>query len=240
MQNDDNQERSPVDVEDVDVDAALDELRAEEHRRLLRTGVLSLVILAVLGFVAWWMVTNTDTLFRPNIKVEAGEEEVLAVTNDPVCRGIIDEVTLMAEEYQARERFMEDHVLGADPKSVDQVRETATAFRSRHRSVAERVDSAVLRERSFRRQLNDWFGFMDNEFRILEEMADRQLKLLRDEDVPEPQGLWTDMPALRDRVLLTIDDNFQSFRVWHQVGLHPCGPAPEGVEPWVPSEKVKK
>lgn len=234
MHEDDIPQSESVEAEDVDVDAALDELRAEEHRRLLRTAVLSLIVFSALGFVAWWMVTNTDTLFRPNLQVEAGEEEVLSATNDPVCRGIIDDITQISADYQEREIFIEDQVLGQDEASVDQVRETAAAFRSRHREVSEQVEHAVLRERSFRRQLNDWFGFMDNEFRILEEMADRQLKSLRGEEVPQPEGLWTDMPTLRDRVLLTIDDNFHAFRVWHQVGLHPCGPAPEGVTPWTP------
>ncbi|TXD32772.1 hypothetical protein FRC96_16395 [Lujinxingia vulgaris] len=231
----DQDEKSQVEsVEDVDVDAALDELRAEEHRRLLRTAVLTLIIASALGFVAWWMATNTDTLFRPNLQVEAGEQEVLAVTNDPVCRGIIDDVTQLAADYEEREIFIEENVLGDEESEVDQVRETAAAFRSRHREVSERVEDAVLRERVSRRQLNDWFGFMDNEFRILEEMADRRLKELRGEELPAPEGAWDNMPALRDRVLLTIDENFHAFRVWHQVGLHPCGAAPEGVTPWAP------
>ncbi|RDV36996.1 hypothetical protein DV096_15910 [Bradymonadaceae bacterium TMQ3] len=231
----DQDEKSQVDsVEDVDVDAALDELRAEEHRRLLRTTVLTLILGSALGFVAWWIATNTDTLLQSNLQVEAGEQEVLAVTNDPVCRGIIDEVTTFAADYEEREAFIEDNVLGDTEANVDQVRETAAAFRSRHREVSEQVEDAVLRERVFRRQLNDWFGFMDNEFRILEEMADRRLKELRGEELPEPEGAWDDMPGLRDRVLLTIDENFHAFRVWHQVGLHPCGAAPEGVTPWAP------
>lgn len=234
MEQDEKSQVESAEAEDVDVDAALDELRAEEHRRLLRNAVLSLIVISMLGFVTWWMIANTDTLFRPNLQVEVGEEEVLAVTNDPACRGIIDEVTQIAADYEARELFIEQNVLGRDEANVEQVRETATAFRSRHREVSERVEDAVVRERVFRRQLNDWFGFMDNEFRILEEMADRQLKILRGEEVSEPEGAWDDMAGLRDRVLLTIDENFHAFRVWHQVGLHPCGPAPEGVAPWTP------
>lgn len=38
----------------------------------------------------------------------------------------------------------------------------------------------------------------------------------------------------KEGALLAVHESFQQFRIWHTAGAHPCGAAPEGVDPWEP------
>ena len=222
--------------DDVDLDQIVEGLAAEERSRVLRVGILAAVILGAAGLSFWWMVENTEDLFRPNISAEEGEYEVWLDTNDPVCRGILDDISEATEDWAEREAFVADEIWGDDEENLVQVRETATAFRSRMAQIATRIDDAVLRDSEAPEQMKEWFGNQDNEFRILQEMAERRLNLVREQEVEERGGMWENPENLRDTVLLTVDDNYQEFRVWVAAGGHPCGPAPEGVEPAAPPE----
>ena len=229
---------SPGGVSDDDLESIVGDLRAAERAARTRTAIIGVAALIVITGVLYWMVHNTADLFRPNLDVDEGERLLEEDTGDPVCRGLLFAVDEAADDFRDREMDFERHIWGDDEERLDQLRETATAFRSRLDRAAATIDDAVFREEGIRghppvpKQVGEWFSNMDNEFRILEEMADRRLRMIRGEEVEERGGLWEEPEDLRDRVLLTIDENFEEFRVWVARGGHPCGAPPPGVEPW--------
>src|SRR5690554_4191719 len=87
----------------------LDELRAtfvraesRRRRRALLGGVL--VLAALVGFF-WLMMTHGETTFGTS--VEKGEQDVMAETNDPVCRGVIADVTETGKRFFEKEGDIE-------------------------------------------------------------------------------------------------------------------------------------
>ena len=228
------------DGDDGEFEEAVGHLYAVERARKKRTAAIGIAVLIVVAGLFWWMAQHTDELFRPNIDAEAGEQELLEDTGDPVCRQLIADIDEAAEDFAEREFAFEDEIWGDDEERIDQLKETATAFRSRVDRIRNTVDDAVFREEDapdlppVPEQVEEWFDNMDNEFRILEDMGERRLRMLRDEELEERGGMWDDPEELRDTVLMTIDENFEEFRVWVSRGGHPCGAPPEGVEPWQP------
>ena len=231
-----------VDYNDPELQEALGEISDVERSRKLRTAVIAVVALVTVGAVLWWMVERTDDLFRPNIDVEEGQQELIADTGDPVCRGLIIGVEELEDEFAELEFDFEDYIWADDPERVEELGDKATSLRNRFAEMSQDIDDAVFRKEDISghppvpEQVEQWFENMDNEFRILEEMADRRLRILADEEVEERGGMWDDPRNLRDTVLMTIDENFQEFRTWVVRGGHPCGPPPEGVEPWEPDD----
>ena len=239
----DREQRQPDELgADEEFEAVVGQLDALERSRRLRTAIAGLAVLAVLAGLVWWMAQHTDDLFRPNIDIEEGEMELLEDTGDPTCRTMIAGVRRAAEDFGAVEFDFEDEIWGDDEDRVYELSQKATEFRNRLATIEEEAEDAVYREENIPghppvpAQVEEWFGNMDNEFRILEEMADKRLRILRDEEVAERGGMWENPPNLRDTVLMTIDENFEEFRVWVIRGGHPCGPPPEGVDPWEPED----
>ena len=209
-------------------DDLVEGLLREEKKRQRVVLLVTVVVLAVLAAGIGWLATSGSGLLGPRLDVEGGEAELAALSNDPVCLGILAGVAELTGDWSEREGAMEAGVLGDDEEAVEQVRETATAFRSRLAALAEDVDEAVLRDPGAPEQMRRWFENQDNEFRWLGELADRRLQELRGEEVEERGGMWAEPGDLRDRLMLTIDDNFQEFRVWVASTGYPCGAAPEG------------
>lgn len=239
MTNEEHDETRQDDA-DEELDEILDQLGEVERSRKTKTAIIALVALVVIGGATVWMVLNTEALFRPDVDYEGGELELLVEPTDPVCRSMESEVYGLADDFEEYDLIFEEEILGDDEETIDELREVARSFRSRFDQLASQIDDAVFNERAAREaghppvveQLEDWFGFMDNDFRILEEMADRQLRQLRGEEVEERGYKWETPVELRDEVLMNIDELFEKFRVWVQRGAHFCGEAPEGVEPW--------
>lgn len=236
-----SQERRPdEDLNDDDLNAMVDQLGAMERSRKMRTAVIFVIGMTVTVAVIWWMATNTEALFRPDLDYMEGELQMLEESTDPVCRTIEAQVFELADDFGEYDLRFEEGILSDDEREVEHLRETARAFRSRFEQVSTKMDDAVFNESRAREagnppiseQLGEWFGYMDNEFRILDEMADRQLMTLRGEEVEQRGHKWEDPENLRDVVLMTIDENLEEFRVWARRGAHFCGAAPEGVEPW--------
>ncbi len=227
---------------DDDLQDVLGQLDSVERRRKIRTAIVAVAVLLTVIAIFWWIGHHTEDFFRPNIDVEQGEQELLADTGDPVCRGMLAAIEEIHGDFAEREFDFEDGIWGDDEEQLDQLRETATAFRSRMDNISDDIDDAVFREEDISghppvpEQVGEWFDNMDNEFRILEEMADRRLRMIREEDLAERGGMWEDPENLRDTVLMTVNENFEEFRVWVSRGGHPCGAPPEGVEPWTPTQ----
>lgn len=236
------QQQPGSDVDAPDLEEMLEEIGQAERSRKIRTAVIGAAVVIVVGALFVWMAHRTDDLFRPNIDVEAGEQQLLEDTGDPVCRGIMGGIEEMDDEYRRWEFEFEDFVWGDDEDKLQRLEETAAGFRDDIEQLRADIDDAVFREDlpsghpPVDEQLNEWFDNMDNEFRILQEMANKRSRMVRDEEVADRGGLWETPRHLRDTVLMTIDENFEEFRVWLVRGGHPCGPPPEGVEPWQPDD----
>ena len=221
-----------------DVDELAEQLRAAEKARTVRTLAISVVVLLGVVGAFWWMSQNTDKLFRPDVDPERAKESRMERTGDPVCRAIIATLENTSADYQDLELDYADYLWGDDEDKLEELRETSRTFRARFQEVENGLQEAVFRpehapgDPPYDEQLEEWLGNMDNEFRIYEEMADKRLRMLRDEEVTDREGLWEDPVELRDTVLMTVEENFHEFRVWLAGGGDPCGAPPDGVEPW--------
>lgn len=214
-------------MSEIEKDELALELVEMERKRMGRLIGLTAVVVVLIVGTLFWAVERGGDLFRPNLDVEGGEAALFLETNDPICRGIIDDVREAGQDWKEREERFEAGLLSEDLEEVDQLKETARAFRSRMEAIAARVGDAVLRERSSPGQMRKWFSSQDHEFGLIEELAERRLQELRGDEVEELGGLWERPEELRDRVLMTIDENYQEFRVWVAAGGHPCGAARE-------------
>lgn len=229
-----------------DLDEALDEIQQADRSAKIQAVAIGVGVLVVFAGFFGWLIYRTDDLseelFRPDIDVEEGEQLLLEDTGDPTCRNLLGEVRELWGEFLDLEFDYEDYIWGDDPDELERLREESAQFRARFEELREDIDRAVWRDEEIpghppvEEQLEQWFDNMDNEFRILEEMAERRLRKLGDEEVEQRGGMWTDPPYLRDTVLMNTGENFEEFRVWVIRGGHPCGPPPEGVDSWEPSE----
>ncbi len=224
------------------VDELARRLRAEERSRRTRTLVISLAVLMSAVGAFWWMAENTDKLFRPDVDAERAKEGRMVRTGDPVCRAIIATLEGTKGEYEELEMEYADYIWGDDEEKLEELLEISGNFRARFDLAKEALEEAVFRlehapgDPPYDEQLEKWLGNMDNEFRIFEEMADKRLRMLRDEEVRERSNLWKTPEELRDTVLMTVEENFHEFRVWLVRGGDPCGAPPEGVDPWDPEQ----
>lgn len=229
--------------------------RAEARRRQITIGMgLVVLIAAIVG--VWALVEYREAFFRPQMGVEQGEEDVLARTNDPVCREMIAHVTTTGESFYELEPQIEAGLLADSPATVSETVERLSGLRIRIEEAKASAVDANLRFDESREQLNRWFDFALTELSLLERLATEHRDVLEppptpDEPEQDEQGgneagtaektKGEKTPAvgrtpaqLRDRALLTMHESFQNFRVWHTSGLHPCGEAAEGVEGWTP------
>lgn len=229
-----------VDPNERDVEELAQHLHAQEKARRKRTLVIAVVAVVACAGAFWWMAENTDKLFRPDVDPERAKENRLERTGDPVCRAIIATLEGTSADYNEWELDYAEYVWGDDEEKLEELRETSQNFRGRFRKVKGALDEAMFRaehapgDPPYDEQLEEWLGNMDNEFRIFEEMADKRLRMLRDEEVADRGGLWEDPPELRDTVLMTVEENFHEFRVWLVRGGDPCDAPPEGVDAWDP------
>ncbi len=234
---------SDVDQEnDEELQQLLEGLEAEERERQKQVLIVVAILTVVVGAGAWWMFSHSEELFRPAIDPEAGERELALETGDPNCRQLMADIEGLHDAFLDHELEFAEHVWGDDEEVLRQLRGKAQEMRSGFDELEELLEEAVFREEEARgdepveEQVENWMGYQENEYRILEEMADKRLRMLAGDEVEDRGYLWEEPRNLRDKVLMQIDDNFEEFRVWKASGGHPCGAPPEGVEPWVEGE----
>ncbi|MFU8802963.1 MAG: hypothetical protein ACNA8W_04050 [Bradymonadaceae bacterium] len=237
------------DGEDSGDDSMIDDIARAEGRRRLITLVMGVVVLVSTAVALWAIFAHRDTFFRPQMDIAAGEGEVLADTNDPVCRNVITDVTAAGEDFFKIEADIEAGLLAGSPETVAKTVDALTLIRTRLEEVQTRSQDANLRFDESRTQLDQWFTYTHNELTLLERLGNDHRDVLEPriveeaeaEDAEEAAEAPKDKAAparpateLRDQALLAVHESFQNFRVWHTSGLHPCGVAPEGREPWTP------
>jgi len=227
--------------ESQEVDEMVSRLEATERARkrkvLFRTALILVPALVALAFA--WM--YREAVLGPRLDVEGGEKEVLAETDDPQCRTMITEVTRIGEDFAEYQAKIEEKILSKDAEAIEDIRLKIAEFRQRIDAVEARSGDANLRFDTNREELEAWFDYVDNELRLLDELAKDQLAILRTPQAEEPPAPSSTKPLTqrRDAALVAADDAFQNFRVWHTSSLHPCGPAAEDEEGWTPEEAMR-
>lgn len=239
------------------VDEIVTRLEAREKKSRRKTVIVTALVLipAILAVIFAWM--YRDQVLAPQLDIEGGEKEVLAETDDPQCRSMIASVTQVGEDFRARHAAIEKRILGDDPEALATIMSDVGELRDRLERAEVESGDANLRFDTSREELDRWFAHVDNELRLLSELADERLAEVEpaeesaeegeegtegaeDEDTeaeaPKPASTKTPEER-RDGALLAVDDAFESFRVWHTGSLHPCGAADEDEEGWTPERE---
>ena len=178
-----------------------------------------------------------------DIDVETGEKEIAEATDDPQCRAYIAAVTNIGRDFKA------DDALGGKMLS-DQAEQVAdaklqfSAFKARLEKSKEGISESNFRFEESEEQLSDWYKAIDTELKLVNLLLNERLEKLAPEQKDAAEGTvvaegkkWKSKKTpeeRRDGALLAINEAFQSFRVWHSGGMHPCGSAAEGETPWTP------
>lgn len=228
-------------------DELLERLNATEKARKTRAMAIgaTVAVLCVGGFGL--AVEFKDTLFRPELDVESGEENVLEDTNDPQCRAFIADITLIGKDYVELEPKLDD-LLGSDQAKIEGLTEEVEVLKSRIQAARETSTEANLRFDNSRTEVHEWFRYIDNELTLLQrvgrdrigEMSAQQPDAGTVVEDGVPNTSEKPMPERLSGATLAANEAFQKFRVWHTGGLHPCGAADEGESPWAPEEAPKE
>ncbi len=225
-------------------DELFDRLQANERsrrNRALAIGV-AVAVLCVAAFVL--SVVFKDTLFRPELDVEEGEANVIEDTNDPQCRAFIADITSIGKDYVALEPKL-DALITDDATAIAELVAQLDELKVRIDAARENATDANLRFDHSRREVNEWFRYVDNELTLLQRVGTERRAMLAVEQ-PDAGTVVEDgvhekskkpMPERLSGATLATSEAFQKFRVWHTGGLHPCGAADEGETPWAPEAK---
>lgn len=214
--------------------------RVRQRRALLSGAVVALVVVG--GFALSFMFS--DEMFRPELDVDAGEQNVIGDTNDPQCRGFIADITAIGADYTAMEPRL-TQLNGDDVAAIDALVGELEELKKRLAAAREVSGEANLRFDGSAAELRDWFRYVDNELTLLQRVgSDRKTELgavAPDAgtvvESGQPEKSKKSMPERLSGATLAASESFQKFRVWHTGGLHPCGPADEGETPWAPETK---
>lgn len=151
--------------------------KAEKSRRT-RALIIAFVITGVLGGTGVLAVLFSDTFFQPELDIESGEKDVLAETNDPDCRGFIGKVTVIEADYRALEPSVAAMMKTEDPAELRKVRSVVASLRKRIDKQEVASQDATLRFDTSRKELDDWFDYIDNELSLVSDLAAYRLEQL--------------------------------------------------------------
>lgn len=233
--------------------------QAEAERR--KKGLM--VVFAGLAFTAivigGLVMVGQDGGLGPVIEIEEGEKETLEETNDPQCRTFIADVTELGKRFKTDGAKAMDPVLSEDPAKVEAARAEIAKMRAELDTLRADARKANLRYQDSKKDLADFFSFVDTELRLLDLRAEYHLARIAAEakgetyEEPEPKskrkgkiiGKKRNEPVeradrnpeqKRDDAIVAIHVAFDKFRVWHSAeNIHPCGAAEEGETPWTPA-----
>ncbi len=229
--------------------------RAEAERR--KKGLIKLFAgLAITALVLGGMVLlGQQGYLGPTMEVEEEEKENLDETNDPQCRAMIDDVTTFGEQFKKQNAKKIEPVLSEDPEKVKAARAALGELREELEGLRIKSEAANLRYDNSRKELRDFFKFVDTELRLVDLRGEYQLQKLEAEakgetwEEPSPKSRGKIIgkkkkeranrspEQKRDDAIIAVYDAFNTFRVWHTASAHPCGAADEGETPWVPKDE---
>lgn len=235
-------------------------MREIEQQRRVKLIAATVVVLGLFGALAFYLATAETGELAPKMDIAAGEAEVLAKTNDPQCRALILDVTKLGHKWRALEPTISKTLIGDKRADVVSARarleELRGALKAQHKASA----AAALRFDTSRKELTDWFAFIDAEIDHLDTLGKARLEQLDTlKRVTEGEPAVTEVPKAgtdakadkkakdartpserRDAATLAISESFEGFRVWHasKQHKHPCGAASDGEVGWTPPKPV--
>lgn len=223
-------------------DAMVEAIEEAERRQRLRGGLYALAAMLVVGVAVWSWMTYREDLYVPKVDLEEANQSTWERTNDPQCRGFIEEVGRIGEEFREYEDTIEGTLMSSDEEQIEELMGWFERMRGRLERAEASSAEANFRYEQSPRELGDWFDSVYRVMSYFEKLGEERLASLRGEDeggvLVEGPGVGEE-PAerepLEDRVaagLLSMNDGFQSFRVWHRASAHPCGAAEPGETPW--------
>lgn len=213
---------------DPDLDRIVQELERQEAKRRRKT-LLTATAIVLFGAVSLTSaILWRDAMGDPAFDVEKGEEQVLEKTNDPQCRGFIDDVTAQGVAYRNLMPALQMGILGDKPDETRRLISEIDALRKRLVDARVKSADANLRFPQSRSEIDDWFNYTDKELGRLQTLGEEHL-------TPPEQSAFT-RPAkdVLEFSVLACDDAFENFRVWHTSTLHPCGEAGPEEKGWEP------
>lgn len=245
------QEEPHVDDSD-ELKELVQSLNRIERERTRKTALITalLIVIGAIGLGSAYI--YRQALFVPELHIEAGEKEILAETNDPQCRGFVAEVTQIGLDLKALDPKLVKGLLSEDPEVVRSLQVEVKGLSTRLTGAQAHLQDANLRYEQSAQELEDWFAHIQGELRIMDSVAENRLAALEpaapdpvagtlvefeDSKPKKPKGQRPPQERL-ERALLTADDAFEGFRVWHSASLHPCGKASADETPWSPEQVV--
>ncbi len=173
-----------LDEKDQELMDSLAKAERSRQTRALATGGLIAGLLVTLGILA---VLFSDVFFQPELDIAGGEEDVLAETNDPQCRGFIEKVTKIEADYRALETDVESLMGTDDPEKLKSLRSSIGELRARIDRQEKASADANLRYDESRGELDAWFGYIDNELSLVQDLVSWRLEEIGAADPVAPK-----------------------------------------------------
>jgi hypothetical protein len=246
---------------DAELDEALEELESAEASRKRFGLIVGLLAIVLIVAAVLLLIQFRDTLLVPkpsDADLEKAAQKNLDRTDDPQCRRMIAEVTDIQNRFFSMESRFETVIPDGDIEETRSLLTDLRSVKSRLLEAEELSKKAALRFDRSKKELKNWFDYINNEILILEDILVEQLARRMgmgqgpadagtqgDVGVGADTGIsikgvgtWEDEdvpPAdRRNRSLVALNEAFDSFRVWHSGYEHPCGSNAEDEEPWRP------
>lgn len=182
-------------TDDGDVQELMDGLAKTEKSRQRRALFIGLSIAGLLAAIGTLAVLYSDTFFRPELDIAGGEEDVLAETNDPECRGFIEKVTAIEADYRGIEPMVERMMTSDDSEELREIEKTTDRLRARLDKQEVASLDAKLRFEESRGELDDWFSHIDNELELVGDLAAFRLRQIGAVEPGEGEGTAVDADA---------------------------------------------
>lgn len=156
-------------------------IRRSERRQRVRVALYAAAVVVVAAVVVYAFFTYRDEFFVPKVDMDEAGKVAWEKTNDPQCRAMIEDVTVIGEDFREYESFVEENVLGDDPDDIREIKSRMEAFKARLNKAEELSEKSELRYQDSADQLDDWFDYVDTEIGFVERLADERLAQLERE-----------------------------------------------------------
>lgn len=171
--------------DDEELAGMVSSIRRSERRQRVRVALYAAAVVVVAAVVVYAFFTYRDEFFVPKVDMDEAGKVAWEKTNDPQCRTMIEDVTVIGEDFREYESFVEENVLGDDPDDIREIKSRMEAFKARLNKAEELSEKAELRYQDSADQLDDWFDYVDTEIGFVERLADERLAQLERESAAQ-------------------------------------------------------
>lgn len=163
--------------EDVELDAALEELEDVEARRkriglAMGLGTVVLVVAAVLLLLNF---RDAFVASDANVGFNDDKAEDIEITDDPECRKMIADIQSIEKRYKLLEKRVEKLLPGGDRAETRKLLKDLDQLQRRLKEAQELSYKTNLRFDRSEEELREWFDYVFNELAIIQDVAAEQL-----------------------------------------------------------------